>query len=50
MALHMPEGRLTGSAHTLSPYTRLGRAETFWTAVDIAVYGKKEILVWFLND
>jgi hypothetical protein len=49
MALHMPEGRLTGSAHPFSPYTRLGRAETFWTAVGIAVYGEEEI-VWFLND
>jgi hypothetical protein len=45
MALHMLEGRLTGSAHPFSPYTRLGRAETFSTAVAIAVYGEEEILV-----
>jgi hypothetical protein len=45
MALHMLERRLTGSANPFSPYTRLGRAETFWTAVGIAVYGEEEILV-----
>jgi hypothetical protein len=50
MALHMLEGKVDRFGPPFLPYTRLGRAETFWTAVGIAVYGKKEILVWFLND